>query len=93
MNWYYVVKMNDVLSDSSKFTRLDENCYRLSQRLETLLNQTVLSLYKANKIDKCSYNNICAVGSFPGKLYSLPKTHKTGVPVRPILSAVNCHNY
>src|ERR1051325_3987711 len=27
------------------------------------------------------------------KLYGLPKTHKPGVPLRPILSAVTCHNY
>ena len=34
-----------------------------------------------------------AVGSNPGKLYGLPKTHKIGEPMRPILSAVSCHNY
>ena len=57
------------------------------------MNKALLTLYKAGKIDKATYDNIRSIGSYPGKLYGLPKTHKTGVPVRPILSAVTCHNY
>jgi hypothetical protein len=53
----------------------------------------LLTLFKANKIDKNTYDNLRAVGSSPGKLYGLPKTHKAGVPLRPILSAITCHNY
>jgi hypothetical protein len=53
----------------------------------------LLSLHKAKKLDKFTYNSIRSCGSYPGKLYGLPKTHKSGVPVRPILSAVTCHNY
>ena len=30
---------------------------------------------------------------FTRAINSLPKTQKAGVPVRPILSAVTCHNY
>ena len=89
----YVCKMQNVLSDSSKFIRVDDDCYKLTQRLESRLNKTLLSLFKANKLDKTTYEHIRAVGSFPGKLYGLPKTHKIGFPVRPILSAVTCHNY
>ena len=89
----YVAKMENVLSDSSKFVSVNENCYKLTQRLESRLNKALLTLFKANKIDKATYDRIRAVGSSPGKLYGLPKTHKTGVPVRPILSAVTCHNY
>ena len=50
-------------------------------------------MYKANKIDKIAYENLRGIGSNPGKLYGLPKTHKAGVPVRPIMSALTCHNY
>jgi len=89
----YVDKMNTILSDTTKFTSVDENCYKLTQRLELRLNKMLLLLHKANKLDKNTYDNLRAVGSNPGKLYGLPKTHKVGVPVRPILSAVTCHNY
>ena len=65
----------------------------MTQRLESRLNKILLTFYKAGKIDKNVYDNLRAIGSSPGKLYGLPKTHKTGVPLRPILSAVTCHNY
>ena len=89
----YIIKMNNVLSDTSKFIPVEENCYKLTQRLESRLNKTLLTFFKANKIDKATYDKLRAVGSSPGKLYGLPKTHKSGVPLRPILSAVTCHNY
>ena len=89
----YVTKMESILADRSKFIAVDENSYKLTQRLETRLNKILLMLYKAGKLDKDTYNNLRAIGSSPGKLYGLPKTHKTGVPLRPILSAVTCHNY
>jgi hypothetical protein len=89
----YIVKMNKVLNDPAKFIIVDDDCYKLSQKLESKLNSTLLSLHKKGRVDKSVYNSIRACGSFPGKLYGLPKTHKTGVPVRPILSAVTCHNY
>ena len=91
----YVTKMQHTLSDTSKFVPTDENCYKLTHRLESRLNKFLLTLYKVNKIDKNTYmyDNLRAVGSSPGKLYGLPKTHKAGVPLRPILSAISCHNY
>lgn len=89
----YISKMSDLLSDTSKFIRVTDDIYKLSQRLEQRLNKTLLSLFQAGKIDKFTYEKIRAVGSNPGKLYGLPKTHKAGVPMRPILAAMTCHNY
>src|SRR4029079_2400306 len=89
----YVLKMSDLLSDSSKFVPITDDCYKLCQRLENRLNKTLLSLFKAGKLDKPTYDSLQSSGSYPGKLYGLPKTHKIGVPLRPILSAVTCHNY
>ena len=39
------------------------------------------------------YEDIHPVGSGPGKLYGLPKVHKPGVPLRPILAAYNTAAY
>ena len=89
----YLQKMTDLLSDTSKFTLIQEDCYKLSLRLENRLNSTLLSLFKSDKLEKMTYDSLRSSGSFPGKLYGLPKTHKAGVPLRPILSAVICHHY
>ena len=89
----YLQKMTDLLSDTTKFTLVQEDCYKLSLRLENRLNSTLLSLFKSGKLDKTTYDLLRSTGSFPGKLYGLPKTHKAGVPLRPILSAVTCHHY
>src|ERR1700761_3988663 len=85
--------MENLLSDRSKFVAVDENYYKLTQRLESRLNKTLLTFHIAGKFDRNIYNDLRAVGSSPGKLYGLPKTHKSGVPLRPILSALTCHNY
>src|ERR1700761_3534460 len=85
--------MENLLSDRSKFVAVDENYYKLTQRLESRLNKTLLTFHIAGKFDRNIYNDLRAVGSSPGKLYGLPKTHKSGVPLRPILSAVPFHNY
>ena len=39
------------------------------------------------------YNEISPCGSRPGIMYGLPKIHKNGVPIRPIISAVATYNY
>ena len=48
----YISKVTTVLSDSTKFISLDENSYKLTQRLESRLNKTLLAFYKSNKLDK-----------------------------------------
>ena len=83
----YVTKMEDLLADRSKFVVVDDNCYKLTQRLESRLNKILLSLHKAGKLDKNVYNDLRALSSRLGKLYGLPKTLKNGVPLRLILSS------
>ena len=40
-----------------------------------------------------SYNSLYVSGSAPGVLYGLPKTHKPGQKMRPILSTINTPSY
>ena len=44
-------------------------------------------------IDDNTFNSIYCSGSKPGIMYGLPKVHKDGCPLRPILSAIGTHNY
>ena len=39
------------------------------------------------------YNKLFVSGSSPSILYGLPKVHKTGIPLRPILSAFKAASY
>ena len=50
-------------------------------------------LLKLNIIEQKTFNFLFSSGSAPGVLYGLPKTHKTGVPVRPVLSMIGTFNY
>ena len=49
----------------------------------------MLRAYKNGHISREVYERIRPVGSTRPRMYGLPKTHKTGVPLRPILSMVN----
>ena len=48
----YVSKMSEILSDNTKFIPVNDDCYKLSQVLETRLNKVLLTFFKSNKIDK-----------------------------------------
>ena len=54
--------------------------------LQQKLNGTLLTLKKINAIDAQRYYRLrCSVPQ-PPKLYGLPKLHKLGFPIRPIVS-------
>ncbi len=40
-----------------------------------------------------SYDGLLTSGPVPGTLYGLPKVHKPGCPISPILSAINTYNH
>jgi len=48
---------------------------------------------KRSGITKRIYETITPCGSRAGVLYGLPKIHKEGAPIRPIISAVKTYNY
>lgn len=83
----YVQKMLSILSDESKFQRVDriekltEVEARVNRHLEMLLLHRVL--------DQATHKTLKPNGSLTPQLYGLPKTHKEGMPLRPILSMVN----
>ena len=44
-------------------------------------------------MDEASYKRIRPTGSNPSRLYGLPKIHKQGTPVRPIISQIGSYTY
>ena len=83
----YVDKMNKILDDQSKFRRLglisnNDNTAIIELRLQKRL----LNLVKADHMLKWIYDAIQPTGSQRPRMYGLPKTHKEGTPLCPILS-------
>lgn len=90
----YIHKMEDILSDFTKFTKLvHENAFALTIRIEDKINRFLRQMQKAQKISQCVYDNLMASGTAPGVLYGLAKIHKPNAPLRPILAAYNTAMY
>ena len=83
----FIDKMLGILDDPSKFEKLgptpsNDN----TANIESKLQKRLLELFKEDLIPKSLYQNIRPTGSQRPRIYGLPKTHKTNVPLRPILS-------
>ena len=86
----YVQKMNAILCDESKFQRLGTvEMHDSTLQQERALQAFLLRAHKDGHIAKKTYDRIRPVGSSRPRMYGLPKLHKEGVPLRPILSMVN----
>ena len=91
----YDTKLLDILGDSTKFEKLatHTNKLRLILKLETKLTRLLGNLKRLQVITRDLYDKLRPTGSYLGRLYGLPKTHKAGLPLRPILSALKTFNY
>lgn len=89
----YIHKMHDILKDSSKFSRCDKDIFLSLLHNEDKLNRLLRALKSKGAINESSYFELFSSGSRPGVLYGLPKVHKSGTPLRPILSAIGTFNY
>ena len=89
----YLEKMTTILNDASKFSQVTSDVFAFLLKMEDKVNR-LLRKFRANNIisDSTFYNLYCS-GSRPGVMYGLPKVHKEGCPIRPILAAIGTHNY
>lgn len=85
----YISKMDLILGDKSKFEILGPACDNdNTSKIEARIQRLLLTLKKAGKISSAEYDDIRPTGSIRPRMYGLPKTHKSNVPLRPILSMV-----
>ena len=89
----YVMKMNEILGDESKFEKLDADPVVVVRALEDKINRLLRTLKKESVMDETTYKRVFSSGAKPGLLYGLAKVHKQNTPMRPILSAVGTFNY
>ncbi|KAF7261856.1 hypothetical protein EG68_00788 [Paragonimus skrjabini miyazakii] len=83
----YVQKMLSILSDQTKFQRID----RVDKvtGIEDPIGQHLQLLLQLRIIDEVTYKSLKPCGSSTPQLYGLPKTHKSGMSLRPILAMTN----
>jgi Reverse transcriptase (RNA-dependent DNA polymerase) len=87
--------MNEILK-CSQFKKIEK--FRKNGKLHPLkddeyLSSLLLKLANNNHINKDVAKKLKPVGSQPAKLYGLPKVHKEGVPMRPVLSMIRTSQY
>ncbi|XP_037779235.1 uncharacterized protein LOC119575680 [Penaeus monodon] len=78
---YYVNKVNVLLSDHTKFRKLDNEPSSRIIQLEDKLKRMLKHLKDNDSISLKTYNQLRASGSLPGILYGLPNVHKPDEPV------------
>jgi hypothetical protein len=86
----YLSKMQAILNDSTKFECLSDD---LTIERERSLTNLLRRLKKRGHISEQFWYMAKPTGSNPGRLYGLPKLHKEGTPLRPVLSSIGTYNY
>ena len=86
----YVKKMDQILLDRTKFRMIgDADAVDNTALDERALQAFLLRAKNVGDLPKAVYERIRPVGSTRPRMYGLPKVHKEGVPLRPILSMIN----
>ena len=86
----YVHKMLEIINDSSTFERIDEDP---TIKKENQLINTLREMKERGFLTLSEYSSCRPCGSQCAKMYGLPKIHKTGIPLRPVMSAIGSYNY
>ena len=84
----YIDKMNSLLSDTTKFKKMEAEKDR-TVAIEKSLSKLVRQLKQKQLIDSIEFERIRPTGTTIPRLYGLPKVHKEGLPLRPILDMSN----
>ena len=87
--------MKNLLSDATKFRKCKEyeDVYKITLNTETKINHQLRQLKDKGFISEEEYKRLFVSGSSPSVLYGLPKVHKEGIPLRPIVAAFKTASY
>jgi hypothetical protein len=81
----YVEKMNTILLDPTKFKK-DERQVDDTKKTTAAISVLLKKLVSLNILTSAEYRRLSPTGAVIPRMYGLPKLHKDGVPLRPILS-------
>ena len=80
--------MDNILSDHTKFSKMINEKDKTTV-IEKTISKLLVRMKKDEVLDSTTFECIRATGITIPRLYGLPKIHKKGVPLRPILDMVN----
>ena len=83
----YLDKMQRILNDNTKFQHKTREKDKTSV-IERKISKELSELKQRGVIDSKLFENLKPTGSNIPRLYGLPKIHKDGIPLRPILDMV-----
>ncbi len=86
----YEDKMQNILNDDSTYSILNTDP---TAKIQTKNNNLVAKLKKDKNIDENTRKGLTVYNSCCPKIYGLPKIHKDGIPIRPIVSCINAPTY
>ncbi len=86
----YDSKVKSMLSDSKTYKKLSRDP---ASALERKMNSFLLSLKRSGVLPSSLYYQLRSSSGKTPQFYGLPKIHKPGVPLRPIVSFVNSPTY
>ena len=96
----YLKKMNDILSDQKKFSKVSlnhETLLNFAINQEKHVDQVLKKLVESKSMTEKTRKSLKPVGTRPGVMYGSCKVHKASVgncpPFQPILSALNTPIY
>ena len=90
----YVMKMLTILNDQTKFQKLGpSSTHDKTAGVESSLNKFLCDLKKSGEIPSELYESIRSTGGTRPRMYGVPKIHKDGAPLRPILSMAGSPQY
>ena len=77
----YDKKMENILRDSTKFQRLNDDPVKLTLQRENQLKSFLRTVKKSESILQAAYDQLLLTGSRISILYGLPKIHKSNFVV------------
>ena len=89
----YIEKIEAILEDDRKFQKIGTPTFSAIFRVEDRINRFLKYLKDNSIITQETYQLLYCTGSSYGVMYGLPKIHKEGTPVRPILTSYDTPNY
>ena len=96
----YLQKMNDILSDQNKFSKVslkDDTLLKFATIQEKHVDKVLKKLVESESMTEKTRRSLKPVGNRPGVMYGSCKAHKVSVgncpPFRPTLSALNTPTY
>ncbi|CAF2144860.1 unnamed protein product [Rotaria magnacalcarata] len=86
----YIKKMHEILNDSSTFKTINHDP---TLKKENKLKRILCKMKKRGFLSENELKQVTPCGSHCARLYGLPKVHKTGIPLRPVISSIGSYNY